>query len=141
MSTKAAGTAPIIGAAMRAVRVTLGRKLTSRPGCGGADFVVTGPFTVSSVGAHCAAASTVCMPSTQSIVRTLCQLLGACIEYISYTHETMNPLMPAKGGGVRSVYCTMLVRSKCPPHSPTIIIHTYVCSSTHAWLSVQSLRN
>ena len=48
----------------------------------GADFVVTGPFTVGSVGAHCATASTVCMPSTQSIVRTLCQLLTAysCLE-------------------------------------------------------------
>ena len=44
--------------------------------------MVTGPFTVGSVGAHCAAASTVCMPSTQSIVRTLCQLLAAysCLE-------------------------------------------------------------
>ena len=46
--------------------------------------MVTGPFTVGSVGAHCAAASTVWMPSTQSIVRTLCQLLklfrGKCYE-------------------------------------------------------------
>ena len=39
--------------------------------------VVKGPFTVDREDAHCAAASTVCAPSTESIERTLCQLLAA----------------------------------------------------------------
>ena len=47
--------------------------------------MVTGPFTVGSVGAQCAAASTVWMASTQSIVRTLCQLLVA----YSYLEESV----------------------------------------------------
>ena len=43
---------------------------------------VTGPFSVCREGTHCSAASTVCVPSTESLERTLYQLLASysCLE-------------------------------------------------------------
>ena len=54
--------------------------------------MVTGPFTVGREGAHCSATSTVCTPSTESLERTLCQLLAAysCLE-VSATRSYEKP--------------------------------------------------
>ena len=78
MGAKAVGIAPIIRAVTWLFMV---RQEIDIETWAGPTFeiprVVTGLFTVSREGTHGSAPSIVCTPSTESLERTLCQLLAA----------------------------------------------------------------